>query len=94
MNTTEGSHPSRVEVAEEVVAVTGGGLRAVEIGAVGLLGLLVVPPLAILVVVVAVPLIAIATVVGVIAGPILLVRHVRAHHRAHGSTLFLHRLLP
>jgi hypothetical protein len=24
--------------------------------------------------------------------PILLVRHVRAHHRTHGSTLFIHRL--
>jgi hypothetical protein len=27
----------------------------------------------------------------VFAAPILLVRHVRAHHRTHGSTLLLHR---
>jgi hypothetical protein len=25
--------------------------------------------------------------------PAALVRHVRAHHRKHGSTLFLHRLV-
>jgi len=32
--------------------------------------------------------------VGAIAVPTLLVRKVRAHHRAHGSTMFLHRLRP
>ena len=35
-----------------------------------------------------------AAAVGAIAAPIWLVRRVRAHHRAHGSTLFLHRLRP
>jgi hypothetical protein len=33
-----------------------------------------------------------AAVVAAIAVPTVLVRHVLAHHRAHGSTLFLHRL--
>jgi uncharacterized membrane protein YbhN (UPF0104 family) len=98
MNTTEHMHPSGLEVSAEIVEVTGGGLRAVEIAAVALLGLLVAPPFLILAVVVAVPFIAIgavvAAVVGAIAAPIWLVRRVRAHHRAHGSTLFLHRLLP
>jgi hypothetical protein len=47
-------------VSAELVEVAGAGVRAVEIGAVILLGLLVSPPLLILAVVVAVPAIAIA----------------------------------
>ena len=58
-------------------------------------GLLAAPPLLILAVVVAVPFIAVSAVVaaGVLAVvvPAALVRRVRAHHRAHGSTMFLHR---
>jgi Flp pilus assembly protein TadB len=102
MNTTENIHPSAsgqltsVEASEELLEVTGGGLRVVEVGVVILLGLLVCPPLLILAVVVAVPVIAIsalvAAVVAAVAVPTWLVRRVRAHHRAHGSTLFLHRL--
>jgi hypothetical protein len=95
---TDEFHVNRVEIAEDVIADTGGGLRIVEIGAVILLGLLVCPPFLILAAVVAVPLIAIAAVVGsvvaAIAVPVWLVRRVRAHHRAHGTTMFLHRLLP
>jgi NhaP-type Na+/H+ and K+/H+ antiporter len=91
-------HPTHLEVTAEVVEVTGGGLRIAEVGVVVLLGLLVCPPLLILAVVVAVPVIAISAVVAVvvaaIAVPTVLVRHVLAHHRAHGSTLFLHRLRP
>jgi hypothetical protein len=34
-----------------------------------------------------------ARAVAAIAVPTVLVRRVLAHHRAHGSTLFLHRLL-
>jgi hypothetical protein len=104
MNTTDNirhgltGHQRSVEVSAEVIEVTGGGLRVAEVGLAVLVGLLVCPPLLILAVVVAVPLIAIAAavaaVVSVFAAPILLVRHVRAHHRAHGTTLFLHRLLP
>ena len=47
---------------------------------------------------VAVPLIAISALILAIAAaivvPAALVRRVRAHHRAHGSTLFLHRVRP
>ena len=104
MNTTDDvrppltAHPTPVEVGADLIEVTGGGLRIVEVGLVIFLGLLVCPPLLILAVVVAVPVIAIvavvAAVVAAIAVPTLLVRRVRAHHRAHGSTLFLHRLRP
>jgi uncharacterized membrane protein YbhN (UPF0104 family) len=91
-------HLSHVEVTEDVIADTGGGLRIVEIGLVVLLGLLVAPPFLILAVVVAAPFIAIAAIVAAVAGaiavPTWLVRRVRAHHRAHGRTMFLHRLLP
>jgi hypothetical protein len=94
MNTTDNIHPSALDVSAEVVEVTGAGLRVVEIGAVVLLGLLVTPPLLILAVVVAMPAIVVGAVVAAIAVPTMLVRRVRAHHRAHGSTLFLHRLMP
>jgi hypothetical protein len=91
-------HVTLVEGSEELIAETGGGLRIAEIALVCLLGLLVSPPLLILAVVVAVPLIAtglfVAGAVAAIAVPALLVRRVRAHHRARGSTLFLHRLRP
>jgi hypothetical protein len=98
VNTTDNIHPSGAEVSAELVEVTGAGLRFAELGVVSFAGLLVAPPFLILAVVVAVPVIAmsavVAAVVGAIAAPIWLVRHVRAHHRAHGSTLFLHRLRP
>ena len=91
-------HPTSVEVSAELIEVTGGGLRLAEIGVVTLLGLLVCPPLLILAVVVAVPVIAIAAViaavVAAIAVPTVLMRRVLAHHRQHGSTLFLHRVRP
>jgi hypothetical protein len=92
------AHTSGVELGEELIAETGAGLRIVEIGLVVVLGLLVCPPLLILAVVVAVPLIGfslvVAAVVAAIAVPTFLVRRVRAHHREHRSTLFLHRLRP
>jgi uncharacterized membrane protein YbhN (UPF0104 family) len=97
MNTTNNIHPGGVEVSGELIEVTGGGLRVAEIGVVVLLGLLVCPPLLILAVLVAVPAIAISAVVAAavaaVAVPTWLVRRVRAHHRAHGSTLFLHRVV-
>jgi hypothetical protein len=102
MNTTNNTrsaltgHPTPVEVGAELIEVTGGGLRIAELGVVIFLGLLVCPPLLILAVVVAVPLIAISAVVAAgvaaIVLPTVLVRHALAHHRAHGETLFLHRL--
>jgi hypothetical protein len=102
MNATEDirqlrtGHPTHLEVTADVVEVTGGGLRIAEIALVILLGLLVCPPFLILAVMVAAPLIAmtalVVAVVAAIAVPTLLVRRVLAHHRAHGSTLFLHRV--
>ena len=75
-------------LAGEAVA---GTLRGVEIAAVVLLGLLVCPPLAILVVVVVVPLLVIALVLGllvaVVSTPYLLVHHFRGHHGGHLSLL-------
>jgi hypothetical protein len=98
MNTTENAHRSGLEVTAELVEGTGAGLRIAQLGVVGFAGLLVAPPFVILAVVVAVPLIAIAAVVAAVAAaiavPTALVRRVLAHHRAHGSTLFLHRLRP
>ena len=48
--------------------------------------------------VVTAPLLAAALVIGAIvaaiAVPTWLVRKVRAHHREHGTTMFLHRLRP
>ena len=65
-------------------AVAAGALRAVEVAAVVLLGLLVCPPLAILAVVVVVPLLVAATVLGlllvVVSTPYLLVHQLRGHH--------------
>jgi hypothetical protein len=104
MNTTNDvhlpvtEHTTPVEATDEIIAVTGGGLRIVELALVTLLGLLVCPPFFILAVVVAAPVIAISALVAAvflaIAVPVWLVRLVRAHHREHGSTLFLHRLRP
>jgi hypothetical protein len=97
MSTSERLHQHHLtEVGADVAEVTGGGLRVAEAALAAFIGLIVCPPLLILAIVVAVPMIAIAIVVGTVGSvflaPILLVRHVRGHHRAHGSTLFLHRL--
>jgi hypothetical protein len=100
MHTTDDIRPhlQPLDVSAELIEATGVGLRIAEVGVVIFLGLLVSPPLLILAAVVAVPFVAIsavvAAVVAAIAVPTLLVRRVRAHHRAHGSTLFLHRLRP
>ena len=87
---------SRSEEIEGVAGLAvGGGLRAVEVAAVVLLGLLVCPPLAILAVVVVLPLLVMALVLGLVVAvlsiPYLLVHRFRGHHRGHAS-LFAHRL--
>ena len=86
------------DTSEEVLEVTGAGLRVAEVVVVGFLGLLLCPPLLILAVIAAVPMLAISAVVlavvSAIALPAFLIRRVRAHHRAHGATLFLHRVWP
>jgi uncharacterized membrane protein len=82
-----------VEELEDAAEVTGTvvvvALRAVEIGAAVLLGLLVVPPLLILTFLVVAPLVALAVVVSLVAAifaaPYLLVRHLRGHHVPHAS---------
>src|SRR6478736_915649 len=65
MNTIEDIHPSltKLEVTEEIIAVSGGGVRVLELGLVTLLGLLVCPPFFILAVVVTVPVMAISPLV-------------------------------
>jgi hypothetical protein len=71
------------------------GLRAIEVAAIVLIGLLVCPPLAILAVVVVIPLLLAALVLGLLAAvlttPYLLVRHFRSPHGGHVSVL-AHRL--
>jgi len=96
MNVSKDTHQRPVDVAAEGAEITGVGLRVVEIGMVTFVGLLVTPPLLILAVVVVVPLIVtsavLAAVVAMIAVPVWLARRVHAHHQAHGSAAFLHRL--
>jgi hypothetical protein len=87
-----------IEISEELAEVTGGGLRIAELVILGIFGLILCPPLLILAVIVAVPTIAIGAVAAAVffavAGPVYLIRMARAHHREHGRTMFLHRLLP
>ena len=103
--------PSRTEKLEEDASLAGvaaaDGLRAVEVGVVVLLGLLVCPPLAILVFLVVAPLLVVALVLGLLAAvlsaPYLLVHHLRGHdgdhvsllkHRLHGAARALSDLAP
>jgi hypothetical protein len=90
---------SPTEKLEEDASIAGlavaEGLRGIEIAAIVVLGLLVCPPLAILAFLVVVPVLGLALVVGLIVAvlstPYLIVHHLRARHRDHGS-LLLHRL--
>jgi len=86
--TSQSAPLSPVEKLEDDALLAGaaaaGGLRAVEVAAVVLLGLLVCPPLAILAVLVVVPLLVAALVLGllvaVLSTPYLLYHHFRGHH--------------
>jgi hypothetical protein len=82
------------EVASEIGLVGALTLRALEVGTLVLIGLLVCPPLFILVVVVVVPLVALVVLVSLIAAvlatPYLIVRHVRGHRAGHA--VLQHRL--
>jgi hypothetical protein len=75
------------EAATDVGLVAALSIRAVEVGTLILIGLLVVPPLFILVVVVVVPLVALAVlfslIAAVLATPYLIVRHLRGHRGGH-----------
>jgi hypothetical protein len=90
------SPAERIEADASVAALAAGeALRAVEVAAVVLVGLLVCPPLAILAVLVVVPLLVTALILGIIAAvlsaPYLLVHHFRGHDRRH-LPLLAHRL--
>jgi len=100
MNTPHPSTPHPpIEEIEEAASFVGLAaalaLRAVEIGAIVLLGLLVCPPLLILTFLVIAPIVAAAVVVSLVAAilatPYLLVRHLRGHHVPHAS-VFARRL--
>jgi hypothetical protein len=92
---TETQHEQLEHVALEADVAVGGGLRAFELAAVVLVGLLVCPPLAIFVVLVAVPLFVTAVVLGllgaVLATPYVLIQHFRGHPGGH-LALLKHRL--
>ena len=93
----ETPHPSTqhppIEEIEEAATFAGLAvalaLRAVSVGAVVLLGLLVCPPLLILTFLVVAPIVAAAVVVSLVAAvlatPYLLVRHLRGHEVPHAS---------
>jgi hypothetical protein len=90
------AHHEEIErLALDADVAVGGGLGAVDVAAIVLVGLLVCPPLAILVVVVAVPLVVAAVVLGlvgaVLATPYVLVQHFRGHPGGH-LALLAHRL--
>src|SRR5688500_17313628 len=96
MTTTPLTPVERLEEDASLAGLAAGeALRAVEVAAVVLLGLLVCPPLAILVVVVVLPLLVIGLVLGlivaVLSAPYLLVHHFRGNDRRHAS-LLTHRL--
>jgi hypothetical protein len=92
---TAAQHEDVQHLALEAEVAVADGLRAVEAGAIVLIGLLVCPPLAILVVVVVAPLLVIAVALGllgaVLATPYVLVRHFRGHPGGH-LALLKHRL--
>ena len=80
-------------LASEVAA---GGLSAVELGLVVLVGLLVCPPLAAAAFIVVVPLLVVALVLGllvaVVSTPYVLVHRLRGHHGAGHLSLSAHRV--
>ena len=96
MNPTKLSSTEQLEQDASLATLAAGeSLRAVEVAGVVLLGLLVCPPLAILVVLVVVPILVTALALGLLAAvlgtPYLLVQHLRGHPGGHLS-LLMHRL--
>jgi hypothetical protein len=91
-------HPTAEKLerdAELAGAAVAGSLRAVEVAAVVLVGLLICPPLAILAVLVVIPIlvtaIALALLAAILGTPYLIVQHLRGHPGGHLSIL-AHRL--
>jgi hypothetical protein len=83
MTTSETLEQDTLRVGEAAA----GGLRAFEVALVVALGLLVCPPLAILVTVVVVPVLVLGLIAAVLSAPYLLVHHFRGHHGGHLSLL-------
>jgi hypothetical protein len=89
------SSPDVREHLEEDAALAGevaaGGLRAFEVAIIVLLGLLLCPPLAILVFLVVAPLLVLAVVLGllvaIVTAPYLLFHHLRGHGGGHAPLL-------
>lgn len=77
--------------ASRAAVVATAAIRAVKVAAVVLIGLLVCPPLAILVFVFVAPLLVVALVLGllvaVVSTPYFVVHHFRGHHRGHLALL-------
>lgn len=75
--------------------VASGALGAVKVAAVAFLGLLVWPPLAVIVFTIVVPFLVVALILGllvaIVSTPYLLFHHLRGHHRGHLS-LLAHRV--
>jgi hypothetical protein len=70
-------------------------VRSAEVAAIVLIGLLVCPPLLILLVVVGVPLVAFATLVAIVTGVLAIPYHVASHlrgRRAHHTSIVVRRL--
>lgn len=82
------------DVSLAAVGATG-ALRAAKLTAVVLIGLLVCPPLAVLVFTIVAPFLVVALILGLLAGilsmPYLLFHHFHGHHGGHLS-LLAHRL--
>ena len=95
MHPTTAPNEKLEQDAELAGVAVAGALRAVEVAAVVLVGLLVCPPLAILAVLVVIPILATAIALGLLAAilgtPYLLVQHFRGHPGGHLS-LLAHRL--
>ncbi|MDW5593140.1 hypothetical protein VSS74_02245 [Conexibacter stalactiti] len=95
MNSTTNIHQSRADMSEELAEVAG-GLRATRVWWVIPLVLLAFPPLLTLVMVAVLSTLVVAllatTAVATVAVPVMLVRRVRAHRRAHRSALVLQGL--
>jgi hypothetical protein len=87
--------PSTAERLEDDAVLAGvvaaDTARAVEVAGVGLIGLLVCPPLAVLVFLLVVPFLvvalAVALIIGIFSTPYLLFHHLRAPDRRHMSLL-------
>src|SRR3954452_15566256 len=88
---TTANHEEVEHIALDAEVAVVGGLRAFVVGIIVLVGLLVCPPLAILVVVVVVLLLVTALALGllaaVLATPYVLVQHLRGHPGGHLSLL-------